>query len=163
LEPGHGVRAGRRQRHHHAPGQLYRDQRGQSRLRPGDGPRRRSLRHHLVSGRQWRWRRHGVRAGRRQRSGHYFGYVQRGRRGPPRPSPAGGWGGDGGPISSGPPLCGGTAARGTVFEPAGVATPALLPTVTTLPDAGGPYAGVTAFAATVTVPGAGTITGSPAV
>src|SRR5262249_35430681 len=35
------------------------------------------------------------------------------------------------------------------------------PTVTTVTDAGGTYDGVTAFAATVTVTGAGTITGSP--
>jgi uncharacterized repeat protein (TIGR03803 family) len=56
---------------------------------------------------------------------------------------------------------GGTSDLGTVFEIAGAGTPALLPTVTTVTAAGGTYDGVTAFAATVTVTGAGTITGSP--
>jgi uncharacterized repeat protein (TIGR03803 family) len=53
-------------------------------------------------------------------------------------------------------IYGGTSNQGTVFK----FTLDLLPTVTTVTDAGGTYKG-TAFAATVTVTGAGTITGSP--
>src|SRR5262249_53392696 len=45
---------------------------------------------------------------------------------------------------------GGTSNQGTVFK----FTPDLLPTVTTVTDAGGTYDGVTQFAATVTVTGA---------